>query len=210
MDFLPHHEALSHWLLQYGSIVLFVMLAVGILILPVPEETMMILAGVLMYKGDLSIPFTVLAAFGGSILGISISYIIGHTAGHFLIMKYGRWVGITEKHLNKAHDWFEHFGKWTLMIGYFIPGVRHFTGVVSGMTYMKYSHFALFAYSGAVIWVSIFLSLGYFFGDVVSSFFENFEIDADAKIAIVITIFVILLILILFIKFYPFSNSKSK
>jgi membrane protein DedA with SNARE-associated domain len=50
------------------------------------------------------------------------------------------------------------------VIGYFIPGVRHFTGFSSGMATLPFHHFALFAYSGALLWVTSFLTIGYFFG----------------------------------------------
>lgn len=191
MDILVNNEVLSNWLIQYGSIVLFLLLVSGILILPVPEETLMIISGVLMSKGNLNIPLTILAAYAGSICGISLSYLLGRTAGHYLISKYGSKIGISEKHLERVHDWFEHFGRWTLMIGYFIPGVRHFTGFVSGMTEMDFRQFALFAYSGAVIWVTTFLSIGYFSGSFLFAAFENLELDLDEEVAILIVIAVI-------------------
>lgn len=53
MDYLPDHETLSYWLLHYGNFALFALLAVGIIILPVPDETLMVLAGIFMYKGDM-------------------------------------------------------------------------------------------------------------------------------------------------------------
>ncbi len=186
MDILLDNELLSNWLIQYGSIALFVLLVSGIIILPVPEETLMVLSGVLMSKGSLNIPLTILAAYAGSICGISISYLLGRTAGHYLISKYGNKIGISQAHLDQVHNWFERFGKWTLMIGYFIPGVRHFTGFVSGMTRMDFKHFALFAYTGAIIWVSTFLSLGYFSGNFLFSFFKNLELDFDEEIFIFI------------------------
>ncbi len=49
--------------------------------------------------------------------------------------------------------------------GYFIPGVRHLTAYAAGMSDLEAPQFALFAYTGAVLWVSAFLSLGYFLGD---------------------------------------------
>ena len=56
-------------------------------------------------------------------------------------------------------------GHWALTFGYFIPGVRHFTAYAAGMSELEAPQFALFAYSGAVLWVGTFLSLGYFLGE---------------------------------------------
>ena len=191
MDALFDNEVLSHWLIQYGSIALFFLMFAGIIILPVPEDTMMVIAGVLMKKGSLHIPNTLLAAYAGSMCGITISYVLGRTAGHYLIVNYGKWIGMTPERLEKVHAWFEKFGKWTLLIGYFIPGLRHFTGIASGMTELKYKDFALFAYFGAVLWVTIFISFGYFFGDYCCALFANFEMSIDKIILFFICALVI-------------------
>lgn len=181
---MPEHETLMLWLDHYGSITLFVLLALGIIALPVPEETLMMIAGALMGSGHLSIPYTILAAMLGSMCGITCSYFIGRTAGHYFIHKTAPLLGISEEHLAKAHVWVEKFGKWALTIGYFIPGVRHFTGVVVGMTDLGFHEFAIFAYSGAIMWVSLFLSIGFFFGDYWSSIFENIEISVEEVLLI--------------------------
>ena len=173
MELLSENSTLSLWLLHYGSFALFGLLAVGIIAVPVPEETLMVLAGVLMSQGNLSVVATPLAAFLGSVCGISVSYWLGRTAGHNFLHRYGKWVGLTEKRLKKAHNWFERFGTWTLLIGYFIPGLRHFTGFSAGSTDLELNRFALFAYSGALLWVSTFLSVGYFFGDYWVAFFAR-------------------------------------
>lgn len=162
-NFFP--ETLNLWLLHYGSFALFVLLALGIFALPIPDETLMLIAGTFIASGKLYAVPTFIAAMLGAISGISISYIIGRTAGTFLVHKYGHWLGLTEAKLRRVHNWFERIGRWALLIGYFIPGVRHLTGYAAGITEMAYKHFALFAYSGAIIWVSVFLSLGYYVGN---------------------------------------------
>ena len=200
MDTLADNNALQFWLIHYGSFALFILLTVGILALPVPEETLMIIAGILMNHGKLQIPQTILAACMGSLCGITASYTLGRTAGHFLINRYGKWIGIGQEQIDKAHAWFERFGKWTLFIGYFIPGIRHFTGFSAGMTELHFRDFALFAYSGALIWVAIFLSIGYFFGHYWFSIFENFEIRIDDILTVVILVAIVYVIYFLKIR----------
>lgn len=151
--------------MQDGYIALFFLLALGIICLPVPEETLMILSGYFIATGKLPLIPTVLAAIGGSMCGITVSYLLGLTAGNYLLNKYGHWIGISKAKIKKVHDWFDRIGKWALFIGYFIIGIRHFTGYVAGSTLLSYRIFALFAYSGAVLWASTFLSLGYFFSE---------------------------------------------
>ena len=59
----------------------------------------------------------------------------------------------------------ERVGKWMLMMGYFVPGVRHLMALVAGSSKMRYPIFAAFAYSGGIIWSLTFVTLGYYLGD---------------------------------------------
>lgn len=203
MDLLTDNAHLSLWLVRYGSLVLFFLLALGIIALPVPEETMMVIAGILMNCDKLHILPTALFAYAGSITGITVSYILGRTVGFYLITKYGRWIGITELRLMKAHYWFEKFGKWSLFIGYFVPGIRHFTGLSAGIAKLDYKRFALFAYSGAFIWVTTFLALGYFFGHYWAKIYEKIELGITELIVVLLAIVCFSLIV------YFFKKDKS-
>jgi membrane protein DedA with SNARE-associated domain len=150
---------------QYGDLALFFLLIFGIIGLPVPDETLLTFAGYLIFKGHLHFPTTLAAAFAGSVCGITGSYLIGRTGGLFVIHKYGRYVHITPERLDYVHAWFERVGRFGLFFGYFIPGIRHFTAIIAGTSALEFPVFALFAYSGALAWVSTFLTLGYFLGE---------------------------------------------
>jgi membrane protein DedA with SNARE-associated domain len=204
MDFASSADLFTLWLTQYGGIALFGLLALGIIALPVPEETLMVLTGILMHKGILPVFPTVSGAFLGVLSGISVSYLLGRTAGHFLIKKYGRWVGLSEKKCDKARIWFEKFGKWTLFFGYFIPGVRHLTGVSAGASGLSYHHFASYAYPGAALWVSLFLSIGYFLEKQWITLYEKIEIKVD-----IIMIVCLIAALIIFL-FHLYKKSKKR
>jgi membrane protein DedA with SNARE-associated domain len=88
---------------QYGDLALFFLLVVGIIGLPVPDETLLTFSGYLIFKGHLHFPTTLAAAFAGSVCGITGSYLIGRTGGLFLIHKYGRYVHITPARLDYVH-----------------------------------------------------------------------------------------------------------
>lgn len=173
------NETLALWLNLYGSVALFFLLAFGIFALPVPDETLLVLSGILMFNNRLPIHSTIFYSYAGSMCGITLSYLLGRTAGSYIIHKMVGWLGIKEHHLQKAHDWFEHLGKWTLVFGYFLPGVRHVTGILAGMTELNFRQFALYAYFGAVLWVSSFLALGYFLGDYVISALPKLEFKME-------------------------------
>ena len=158
-------ETVYQLISQYGLIAVFCLLVLGIVGLPVPDETLLTFSGYLVFKGHFQFLPTVAAAYAGSICGITVSYTIGRTGGLYLIHKYGPYVHFTQNRLNKVHRWFERFGRWALFFGYFMPGVRHFTAVIAGSSELEPHIFALFAYSGAFLWVLSFVSLGYFLGD---------------------------------------------
>jgi membrane protein DedA with SNARE-associated domain len=153
------------WITQYGYVAIFCLLVLGIVGLPVPDETLLTFTGYLVFKQHLTLPLAFAATLGGSASGITISYWLGRTFGLKLIHRYGRYLRIREEHVNQAHAFFERAGHWSLTFGYFVPGVRHFTAYAAGIAGLEAPTFGLFAYSGAVLWVSAFLALGYFLGD---------------------------------------------
>jgi membrane protein DedA with SNARE-associated domain len=158
-------SAVLQWVTTYGYFAIFGLLVFGIVGIPVPDEFLLTGCGFLIYRGDLS-PFpTFLSALGGSMCGITCSYVIGRTLGwKILHSRAGRLLHISDDYIHRVHDWFNKIGHWALLIGYFVPGVRHFTALVAGSSKLEYHGFALFAYLGAVLWVSTFLFLGYHFG----------------------------------------------
>jgi membrane protein DedA with SNARE-associated domain len=158
-------EQVLHWITQYGYIAIYLCLVFGIIGLPIPDETMMTFSGYLVFTGTLSLPLTFLTALAGSISGITISYALGRFLGITVVHKYGRYFRLDEAHIAKAHGWFDRVGHWALTIGYFIPGVRHFTAYAAGISELSPRTFAIYAYSGSLLWVSTFISLGYFLGE---------------------------------------------
>jgi membrane protein DedA with SNARE-associated domain len=154
----------AEWIGQYGYAGLFLLLAVGVFGLPVPDETLLALAGYLVHNGDLKFLPTIIAGFTGSACGITVSYILGRTAGIGVVHKFGPWLHITENRLEKVRVWLTHGGRWALVIGYFVPGVRHLTGIIAGTSGLPLKVFAMFAYSGAFLWANTFIVAGFFLG----------------------------------------------
>jgi len=191
-------DTLLIWISHYGYLGIFSLLVLGIIGLPVPDETLLTLSGFLIYKGTLHWIPTFLSAYLGSITGISVSYAIGSTFGHHLLKKYGHYIHITEERLQKAHNWFEKIGRWALLFGYFIPGIRHVIAIIAGTSELQIWEFALFAYTGGLLWTATFLSVGYFFGDNWSIVLETVN---HHIILLTIAVLIILLFVFLFKKF---------
>lgn len=177
------------WITEYGYLAIFVLLIFGIVGLPVPDETLLTFTGYLIYRGELSMPLAFAAAAAGSASGMTISYALGRSFGLALLHRFGKHVHLTPERLARAHAWFERIGHWALTVGYFIPGVRHLTAYAAGMTEVAPHQFALFAYSGTVLWVTAFLSLGYFLGErwkVVELHVERYLVGLSIALAVLL------------------------
>jgi len=158
-------EIAFHWINQHGYAGIFSLLIFGIVGLPVPDEWLLTFSGYLVFRQTLMFVPTFAAAFLGSSCGITVSYLLGHIFDTYVLLKYGSYVHITPEMLQRVHSWFERRGRWTLLIGYFIPGVRHLTGYVAGASELSFANFALFAYTGAFCWAAAFITLGYVLGE---------------------------------------------
>ncbi len=159
-------DAVLSWISSYGYFAIFSLLVLGIVGLPVPDETLLVFSGYLAFSGRLNPPAALLAALLGSICGITASYWIGRVAGLPLLhSKLGRYAHVSDQDIQRVHDWFNRIGHWTLFFGYYVPGVRHFTALVAGTSSLEYRAFALYAYSGALTWVGAFFFIGYHYGE---------------------------------------------
>jgi membrane protein DedA with SNARE-associated domain len=153
---------ITHWIALHGYGVIFGLFAFGIVGLPVPDEWLLAYLGHLIFKGRLAPAPTVAAAFLGSICGMTLSYTLGRTFGFYLVHKFGSLVRLTPEKILRMRHWYERSGRWALLLGYFLPGVRHVTAITAGTSKMTFRAFALFAYPGGFAWSSAFIYLGYF------------------------------------------------
>ncbi|HHY74791.1 MAG TPA: DedA family protein [Bacillus bacterium] len=149
---------------HYGYFGITFVLILGIVGLPIPDEVLLTFIGYNVFQGKLSYVSSLGSAFIGAIIGISISYFLGIKLGVPFLHKFGPRLHITEKRIETTHRLFEKFGPYLLFFGYFIPGVRHITAYLAGINAMSYKKFALFAYTGAVFWGFVFITLGRILG----------------------------------------------
>jgi membrane protein DedA with SNARE-associated domain len=158
-------EAVFQWVSTYGYGAIFLLLMLGIVGLPVPDETLLVFCGYLISQGKMNPVAAWLSALAGSWCGISLSYTIGRTLGLGAVHRFGRYLHITQERLDYIHAWFDRIGHWALFVGYYIAGVRHFTAIVAGTSKLGFPSFMAYAWSGGLLWVSTFITLGYFLGE---------------------------------------------
>jgi membrane protein DedA with SNARE-associated domain len=166
-------DSVLQWITTYGYGAIFVLLMLGVVGLPIPDETLLVFCGYLISKGNMRAVPAWLTAVAGSWCGITLSYTIGRTLGLGFVHKFGKYLHVTEDRLAKVQVWFDRIGHWALFVGYYIAGVRHFTAILAGTSKLKFTHFMAYAWSGGLLWVTTFLTLGYFLGENWKQIFES-------------------------------------
>jgi membrane protein DedA with SNARE-associated domain len=158
-------ESVLGWVAHYGYVGIFGLLMLGIVGLPIPDETLLMFTGYLIFKHELEPLPAFAAGFLGSICGISVSYALGRMLGLYLVTRLGHFLHIEPEALEQVRAWYERKGKYGLVISYFIPGIRHLAAYVAGSSRLSLPVFATFAYLGGLLWSSSFISIGYVLGD---------------------------------------------
>lgn len=131
---------------------------------PFPSEVVMVPAGYLASKGEMNIVVVVIAGVIGSVLGALFNYLLAVRLGRPLIVKYGRYVGVTDGVFRKADKYFEDHGEISIFIGRLIPGIRQYVSLPAGLSKMRLDRFILYTAVGAGIWVIILTVIGYMVG----------------------------------------------
>jgi membrane protein DedA with SNARE-associated domain len=140
---------------------------------PVPGETILILASVYAGTGRLNIALVALLGFCGALLGDNIGFALGHFGGRELAERYGRYVFLTPERLDKATDFFERHGGKIIVVARFIEGLRQANGIIAGTSGMHWRRFLFFNAIGAALWVLVWSSVGYFSGDHINEIYDD-------------------------------------
>jgi len=157
-------EMLFKLLTEHVYVILFVSLILEFAALPLPGETMMVLAGVMAYNNHGSYIGMIIASALGTVIGMQFSYEIGRRLGTKAVDKYGMYIGLTPYRMTKAAEFFNKFGNIVIVIAYFLPGVRHILGYFSGISRIDAKKFHIYSTIGGVFWVVVFITLGYVLG----------------------------------------------
>ena len=188
-------ELISNWISEYGYSALFLLLMLGIVGLPIPDETLLTFSGYLIFRNQLALMPTMATAFLGSSCGITLSYVIGRRLGLYFVRTIGRRLRIGPDDLDKVNAWYRRWGKYALVFGYFLPGVRHLVAFVAGSSKLPWVIFMPFAYIGALLWSATFLGLGYGLGETWAQASASVHRGLAAAGGMVVVVLIALLII---------------
>ena len=136
---------------------------------PIPSELIMPLAGFTVAQGKLNFGLVVLAGVIGTVLGALPWYYAGQILGEqrlkSLADKYGRWLTISSKDIDKAKRWFDRRGGQAVFICRLVPGVRTLISLPAGISRMPIVPFLVYSTLGTLLWVGLLTYAGYALGD---------------------------------------------
>jgi len=153
------------FVLRVGYPGLFLLITLESTLVPIPSELVMPFAGILAARGEFSLPVILVINSAAALLGSGISYWIGAAGGKPLLLRYGKFALVRAKDIELTERFFARHGKATILIGRFLPVVRHIISVPAGIARMPLAPFFTQTFIGSTIWGAILIVLGYHFGD---------------------------------------------
>ena len=151
--------------LNLGYPGLFVLIMLESTLIPIPSELVMPFAGYLAMKGEFSLPVILVINSAAALVGSGICYWLGVVGGKPLLVKYGKFFLVRAKDLERTESFFSRHGKATILIGRFLPVVRHIISVPAGIARMPLVPFFTQTFIGSTIWGTVLILLGYKLGD---------------------------------------------
>jgi len=177
---------------------LFILITLESTLVPVPSTLVMPFAGYLAGVGIFSLPVVLVINSTAALLGSGVSYWIGATGGKPFLEKYGKWFLVRPQDLVKTEAAFAKHGKWVILIGRFIPVVRHIISVPAGIARMPLRPFFLQTFIGSTLWGGFLILLGYYLGEnwqAVAAQIKRFDLVIGVGVVVAIltlgTLFVV-------------------
>ena len=178
-------QSLQPTLDQFGYVAVAGLVLIEDFGVPVPGETILILAAVDAGTGRLNVFLVALLGFLGALLGDNIGFGIGHFGGRPLIERYGRYVFLTPERVAKATGFFDRHGGWIIIVARFIEGLRQANGIIAGISGIRWTKFLVFNAIGAALWVAVWTSVGYFSGSHINTIYNDAtRYDADIALGL--------------------------
>lgn len=135
---------------------------------PIPSELIMPLAGFTVQQGEMVFAYAVLAGVIGTMIGAFPWYYAGKVLGERRLKswanRYGKWLGISEKDIEKVIVWFNRHGKKAVFFGRLVPGIRTLISIPAGISGMPLLPFTLYSTIGTCLWVLFLTTAGYVLG----------------------------------------------
>lgn len=202
---MPHIlDLLRGYLIHYGYWAVAIALLLENAGVPVPGETVLLLASFLAYsQHELRLPYIIAVGICAATVGDNLGFAIGHYGGRPLLERYERVLHVHRQALEKGERLFKRYGAATIFFARFIFGLRVIAGPLAGVLRMPWREFVVYNLLGAALWVSVISTVGYLFGrhwDLLLHYMNRAEIA--------ITVIAVLVVVLLW--WYRRSEDESR
>jgi membrane protein DedA with SNARE-associated domain len=165
MDFLHNSlQLIEQYMLAYGYWAVFFGVMLENAGVPVPGETILLIAGYFASTGEFHVALVMLIAATGAVIGDNIGFAIGHHYGRGFLLRWGRFFFLTPRRYEHMERYFESHGNKTILVARFITGLRVFAALLAGASKMPWRLFLVYNMAGAILWSVVITTLGYLFG----------------------------------------------
>jgi membrane protein DedA with SNARE-associated domain len=154
----------------WGYVGVALLMAIESANVPLPSEMILPYAGYLVQLGKMDVHAAAFAGAVGCVLGSLPSYWLGQWGGRSFLLKYGKWLLVSEDDLDKAERWTQKYGDWTFFICRMLPVVRTFISLPAGVLKARFWPFILFTFLGSWIWSYGLVYVGIKFGENLEAF----------------------------------------
>ncbi|CEO88605.1 MAG TPA: DedA family protein [Syntrophaceticus sp.] len=169
------------------------MMAIESCNIPLPSEIILPFGGYLVSTGQLKFFPAALAGATGGTVGSIISYFIGLFGGRPLLLRYGKYIGLTTERLHKAEGWLVRYGDATVFFSRLLPGIRTFISLPVGAARVRMIPFIIYTFLGSLIWALLLTYCGFLLGEnweIIRTWFQRIDLVLLGVIILLIAWFV--------------------
>lgn len=147
---------------------IFVLMVLENLFPPIPSELIVPLAGFVSTQGRLTLVGVIVAGTLGSVAGAAVLYWFGRKLGNESLRRWcdrrGHWIGLSRSDLDRSERWFGRHGRWTVLLGRMVPGVRSLISIPAGAAGMTFGLFLSYTAVGSAGWTAALAWAGHLLG----------------------------------------------
>jgi membrane protein DedA with SNARE-associated domain len=158
-----------------GYLAIFVLSVLQSCCVPTSSELTLGFAGVLAAEGKLGLPGVVAAGAAGEVVGAYIAWAVGRTGGRAFVERYGRFVLVSPRDLERAEAWYRSHGRWGVFGSRLLPVVRNFVALPAGVAEVPLVRFGLLTAAGSLAWDAAMALIGYEVGNSWKSVMHGFS-----------------------------------
>jgi membrane protein DedA with SNARE-associated domain len=180
----------QQWIATYGYLAVFLLMVAESACIPVPSELIMTFGGALAAGAvpgtSLSLAGVIIAGVAGNVVGSYIAWAVGRFGGQAALRRWGRWLRVSDRDLERASRWFDRYGPRAVLVSRLLPVVRTFISLPAGIAGMNPVQFGIYTTIGCIPWTAALAYAGYAVGAHWQSVVNGFKGPTYAIAAVVV------------------------